>query len=89
VVKAAGQGSFDLVRSADILFNNALSDGVANLINSFFHVSWVSGPMVVSVAVLLVFYYKWGSIIHWFGTIGSYVILSAVAYIILKGMGIL
>ncbi len=88
-IAQAGQGSLDVVQIASGIFNNGLTDGIALAINGYFHTTWVTGALVLSVFVLLMLYWKWSAVANWFGTIGSYIILSAVAFVVAKGMGIL
>lgn len=89
IVAQAGQGSLNLIDIAAGIFNNGLTEGVAQAINGYFHITWVSGALILSVFVLGMLYFKWGAVTNWFGSIGSYVILSAIAFVIAKGMGIL
>jgi len=81
-----GAGSMDVVQIASGLFNNQLTDGVAHALNGLLGVTWISGALVLSVVVLAMLYWKWSAICSWFGSIGSYVILTAIAYVVAKGM---
>lgn len=89
VVAQAGQGSFDIAQAASTLFNNQLTDAVAQILNGLLGTTWITGAIVLTVFVLGVLYFKWNTIMQWFGHVGSYIILGAIAFIVAKGMGIL
>lgn len=92
VKQAAAQGgawSFDLVKSVDLLLNNELSNGVAAIVNHTFSTNIASGPLLVGLVIIGTAWMKWRWFVQVIGTVGSYLLLTAAGYLVLKGLGVL
>lgn len=83
-----GSFNFDLARSVDMLLNNPLSDGVAQVLNTSLNTHLFSGQLLIALMVVGTVYLKWNSVVQFVGQLGGYVLLTAAAYLILKSMGV-